>query len=95
MVKIVIERRCKPGKEKEFHKLLVQMRGLTLTLHAYLSGEIYRNIDDPSVWVTIVAWLNLEGWKAWRASPERQEMMSKMEPLLVEPERTIVLDPVL
>lgn len=95
MVRVVIERRCKPDKEKEFQKLLVQMRGMALNLHAHLSGEIYRNIDDPSLWVTIVAWLNLEGWKAWRESPERQEITKKMEPLLLEPEKTIVLEPIL
>ena len=95
MVRVIIERRCKPDKGRELQKLLIQMRGTALKWHAYLSGEIFRNSDDPSLWVTIVSWLTIDGWEAWKASPERQEITSRMEPLLTEPEKFFVLELVL
>jgi antibiotic biosynthesis monooxygenase (ABM) superfamily enzyme len=95
MFRVVIERRCKPGKEKDLQKLLVQMRGMALTRHAHLSGEVYKNADDPSIWISIATWLTPEGWEAWKATPERREIVSKMESLLVEPEKVTVLEPVI
>lgn len=95
MVTVVIERYCKPGNEKEFERLLIKMRGIALSRHAHVSGEIYRNADDPSHWISIVNWLTRDGWRAWKESPERTEILSKMEPLLVEPEKVRVLEPVL
>lgn len=95
MVRVIIERRCKPDKENELHKLLIQMRGTAIKQHAYLSGEIYRSADDPSLWIGIVSWLTLDGWKAWEASPERHEIADKIETLLVAPEKASVIEPVL
>ena len=95
MVRVIIERQCKPDNDGELHKLLIQMRGTAIKQHTYLSGEIHRNADDPSVWVTIVSWLTLDGWNEWKASPERQEIASKIESLLVSPERISVLEPIL
>ena len=95
MFRVVIERRCKPGMEKDLQKLLVRLRGLALNRHAHLSGEVYRNADDPSVWISIATWLTPEGWRSWKESPERREIINEMEQLLVGSEKVTVLEPIL
>ena len=87
MVKIIIERRCKPGKETELEALLVELRTNAVQQRGYVSGETLRSVDDPSLWLVLSTWLDVTLWKAWEASPERQEITNKVEPLLVAPEK--------
>ncbi len=90
MIKVVIERRCRPGTEKEMERLLVELRTKAIPQRGYVSGETLKSVDDPSLWLVLSSWLDVNLWKAWEESPERQEIISKMEPLLVTPEKVSV-----
>ncbi len=92
MVRVIIERRGKPGKERELHGLLVEMRGKVLEQHAHLSSETYRSVEDPLLWVVISSWLDVNYWKTWESSPERQKIASTIEPLLVGPEKIYIFE---
>lgn len=87
MVKIIIERRCKPNKEAELESLLVELRTNAIQQRGYVSGETLRSVDDPSLWLVLSTWLDVDLWKTWEASPVRQEITRKLEPLLVAPEK--------
>lgn len=91
MVRVIIERRCQPNKEAELEKLLVELRSKAMWQRGYVSGETLRSADAPSLWLVISTWLDAELWKAWENSPERQEMVTKIEQLLVVPEKVSVL----
>lgn len=56
----------------------------------YISGETLHSVDDPTLWLVISTWLDLDMWKAWEASKERRQAMKKMEPLLIVPEKVSV-----
>jgi quinol monooxygenase YgiN len=88
MVKIIIERRCKPNKEAELESLLVELRTNAVQQRGYVSGETLRSVDDPSLWLVLSTWLDVDLWKAWEASLDRQEIADRLEPLLVVPEKT-------
>jgi heme-degrading monooxygenase HmoA len=90
MVKVVVERRCKPGQEAELERLLVELRSNAIKQRGYVSGETLRSTYDPSLWLVLSTWLDVGLWKAWEASPERQEMSRIMEPLLIIPEKVSV-----
>jgi quinol monooxygenase YgiN len=90
MIRVIIERRWKPNKEAEIESLLIDMRARAMRQRGYVSGETLRSADDPSLWLIISTWLDVNLWKAWEASPERQEIVSKIEPLLVAPEKVSV-----
>jgi len=90
MVKIIIERRCKPNKDTELESLLVELRTKAIHQRGYVSGETLRSADDPSLWLVISTWLDVNLWKAWEASPERQETISKIELLLTIPEKVSI-----
>ena len=87
MVKVFIERHCQAGKEVEFQEVLAQLRSKALRQLGYYSGETLRGVDDSSLWLVISSWSTIEMWKAWQNSRERQEINSKMEPLLIAPEK--------
>lgn len=91
MVRVIIERRCQPNKEAELEKLLVELRSKAMWQRGYISGETLQSVDAPSLWLVISTWLDAELWKTWENSPERQEMVTKIEQLLVVPEKVSVL----
>lgn len=92
MVKVIQERHCKPGKEQELKKLLEEITKGALQRDGYWNREVLRSVDDPSVWLVISSWNSAEQWKGWRNTAERQEIISRIEPLLVEPARETIFE---
>ena len=90
MVRVIIERRCRPDKVAEMESLLVALRGMAMGQRGYISGETLRSVDDPSLWLVISTWVDADLWKEWEAMPERREIASNMEPLLVAPEKVSI-----
>ena len=91
MVKVIIERRVKPGSEGKLEELLMDIRSQAM-YHSpgFISGEVLTAIDDPSVRVIIGTFLTLDNWKQWESSPVRQEILRQMEPLLTSLPREAV-----
>jgi len=56
-----------------------------------LRGETLRTIADPSLWLVISTWVDAESWQKWQMVPERREIESKIEALLVAPEEVTIL----
>jgi len=90
MIKVVIERHCLPNKETELVKLLVELRSRAIRQRGYHSGETLRSVDDPSLWLVIGTWLDIDLWKTWENSPKRREIINKIAPLLTETEKVSV-----
>jgi len=87
MVRIIIERRCRPDKEAEIEDLLIELRTKAMKQRGFISGETLKSIDDPMLWMVISTWVDDDMWKAWEKSPMRCEIMSRMEPLMFVPEK--------
>ena len=90
MIRVIIERHLRPNKDAELGKLLVELRSKAIRQTGYVSGETLTSLTDPSLWLVISTWLEDDLWSAWENSRERQEIVSKVEPLLVEPEKVAV-----
>ena len=90
MVRILIERHCRPNKEMELENLLIDLRAQAMRQHGYISGETIRNVDDPLHWVTISTWTDADLWTVWETSHERREIASKIESLCVRPEKITI-----
>jgi len=56
----------------------------------YISGVTLHSVDDPTLWLVIGTWVDVEPWKAWETGMERRDAMRKMESLLVAPEKVSV-----
>jgi len=63
MIKVVMERHCKPGKEGELKKLLEELRSRAVQRHGSYAWETLRSMDDPAVWLVIASRTFTEEWK--------------------------------
>lgn len=90
MVRVIIERHCREGKEGEMEKMLMGIRTAAMQRYGYISGETLQSVDDPTLWLVISTWADIDNWKMWETSHERREVESKIEPLLAIPEKVSI-----
>ena len=83
-VKIIITRRVAKAKEEELLPLLIKLRALATSQPGYISGETWRNLEDPEETLVISTWKSLDDWKAWAASKQRTEIQENIDSLLGE-----------
>ncbi len=79
MIKVLIERDCQPGKEKQLRELLIELRMIAMQQPGYISGETLRELINPSQFKVISSWTTLEAWKSWQRSQQRLLIEEKME----------------
>jgi len=84
-VKILIQRRVKPGKEKELSEAVRNLRSKAIHAEGYISGETLCSIEDTSVHLVISIWKSLEDWNHCADSPERKAFQQKTDAILEEP----------
>ena len=82
MIRVLIERRCKTGKEEALDSLLNDLRSKSLDQPGYISGETLVEINDPTSFLVISTWTRLNAWKAWTDSRARLEVVDLIAPLL-------------
>jgi heme-degrading monooxygenase HmoA len=92
MVRVIIERKAKEGKELELLGVLLELRTRGMRQPGYVSGETLKGHYNPSLYIVISTWSSAELWHAWTSSPERQRIAQRVEPLLSSPERRTVAD---
>lgn len=81
-VKILIQRKIRPGKESEFGKALRELRSKAIHAQGYISGETLCSIEDPSLHLVISTWNTLEDWNRWATSAERKVFQKKTDAML-------------
>ena len=90
MIKVLIERHVKKGKEGELIDLLNKMRAELVSQPGYVSGELLQSVEDKSTFFALSTWLSPLDWKSWEGNPVRLKIESKIDSLLTEsPKLTI------
>ena len=84
-VKILIQRKVKPGKEKELNETVKELRSKAIHARGYISGETLRSVEDPSTHLLISTWKSIEDWNNWFNTPERKAFQQKVDAILEEP----------
>ena len=84
-VKVLIQRRIKPGKEKALIEAVQELRTKAIRTPGYISGEILRAIEDPSLHLVISTWKSIDDWNRWVNSSERKACQQKIDAILEEP----------
>ena len=85
IVKVFIQSKSDPAKEKEFKRLLQELRTKAMEVKGFISGETMQSIEDPTVHLTIGTWRSITNWNKWLNSPERKVIQEKFNQVLVEP----------
>jgi len=90
MVKVLIERRVKKGKEGYLIELLNKLRTELVAQPGYVSGELLQSTEDEATILAVSTWLSPLDWKSWEGNPGRLEIESKIESLLTEPSQLTI-----
>jgi heme-degrading monooxygenase HmoA len=90
MVKVLIERHVRKGKEGYLIELLNKLRTELVSQPGYVSGELLQSMEDESTVFALSTWLSPLDWKSWEGNPRRLEIESKIESLLTEPSKLTI-----
>jgi len=94
MIRILIERRLVPGAEDRLRRALRELRQEAMDRDGYISGETHRDVADPSHFLILSTWRSRDDWETWARSDARRAVEARIAPMLAEPERITVLEPV-
>ena len=86
-VRIIIDRKVKKGKEKDFAKLLRKLRSKSIFSEGYISGEMLRSRDDPQNYIVITAWQSVANWERYEKGLEASRIRARIEKLMARPTR--------
>ena len=84
-VKILIQRKVRPGGERELNKAVRELRSKAIHAQGYISGETLCSIEDPSIHLVVSTWRSLEDWNRWADSLERKAFEQTIDAILEEP----------
>ncbi len=88
VVRIIIDRKVKKGKESEFSELLKQLRSKAISSRGYISGETLRALSDPHNYAVVSTWQSAGDWKNWEENPERKKIQARIERIMARPTKT-------
>jgi heme oxygenase (mycobilin-producing) len=91
MIRVMIERYCKPGKEAQLRDLLKELRMAAMTQYGYISGETLCELENPSLFIVISTWATLDAWRAWQVSQRRLLIEEKIGSLTTSETRLRIL----
>ena len=74
IVKVIIKREIKPGKENDFFHTLKNLRAHAVQQQGYISGETLLCADNTNKVLIISKWESLPDWEAWKANEARLEI---------------------
>ena len=92
MIKSMVERHVRAGKETDMADLLEELWIKAMKAPGYITGETLRSVDEPGIWLTISTWSDISNWRAWSNSSERQEAVKKIESLLRTPSKESIYE---
>lgn len=91
MIHVLIERHIAEGMISTYEELARKALHRTYIAAGFISGESFTNSHDPHHRFLLCKWRSAHDWYRWSHSDKRLELLSKIAPILEEPERVTVL----
>ncbi len=85
LVKVIIKREVRKGKEKRFFSLLGNLRMNALHQKGYISGETLICAENTNKVVVISKWESLEDWSIWKTDIKRAEIDARLSEIQDNP----------
>ena len=85
LVRVLIDRHTKPGREKEALDLILGLRTAATKQPGNVLGETLVDAQDPRHILILGTWHALDDWRRWESSEEHRRLASLIAPLLEEP----------
>ena len=91
MISVLIQRVVAPGMEVSYDQVINGIMQSAVTVPGFISGESMHDMEYPNVRYLMVKMRSELDWYAWHASPERNQALTQISPLLLEPEKVTLL----
>lgn len=91
MIHVIIERQIAEGMLSTYEKLLKTALQRSFTMHGFISGEAFNDLNDEHHRVLICKWRSEQDWNRWFRSDERRTLLNAMLPILDREEKVTVL----
>ena len=91
ITKILVQRKIKPGTEREFKRLMREVLAIAAHVDGFISGETLQSVDDPTLHVTISQWKDMASWNSWINSADRKKKQEEYDKILAEPMKVTAL----
>lgn len=85
IVKVIIKRQVKKGKEDDFFAILKSLRSAAIHQQGYISGQTLVCAEDTNMIMVISKWASLGDWETWKASEVRKELDDALTSLQKKP----------
>ena len=92
MIHVLIERHIAEGMLTTYEALSRSGLQQTYTVHGFISGETFANVDDDHHRFVLGKWKTKRDWNRWYQSTERMEIMNKINPVLTGSEKILILE---
>jgi quinol monooxygenase YgiN len=94
MITAIVERRFHMAEEKteNIARLLIELRRRMMQQSGCVSSETLHSMKEPSLWVDVSTWTYSDQWKKWENAPERREIQSEIENLLLNSEQVSIFN---
>lgn len=83
MIRVLIDRRIREGAAGDYEHTQRELRFEALREHGYLTGETWRDVDDPHHYVVISTWRSRHDWDGWAVSDARRRVLERLAPIVV------------
>jgi heme-degrading monooxygenase HmoA len=94
MIRVVIERWLVGEDDRAIQRTMRDLRRQAIHRPGYVSGETLRDTADPGHLVALSTWRTREEWEEWATSDIRRQIEDQIAPLLAQPERITIFEPV-
>jgi heme oxygenase (mycobilin-producing) len=93
-VQVIIKRKLRVDNPKTLIPLITEMRNRAKVQPGYISGQTFKNIEDPEEYLVVSTWETAADWKRWLNSKERREIQGRLDSLIGERTFYDVFEPV-
>ncbi|MBY4677819.1 antibiotic biosynthesis monooxygenase family protein [Marinobacterium arenosum] len=92
MIRVLIERHIADGLAEHYEKTARETLQKAMQAHGFITGEALHNTEDPNHRVVLATYRTIQDWQRWARSPERQEMLDQLMPMLESEEKVTILE---
>lgn len=92
MIHVLIERYIAEDMISTYNELARKALHRTYMAPGFVSGESFTDSHDPHRRFLLCKWRSPQDWYLWEKSDERMDLVSQIIPILMEPERVVVME---
>jgi heme-degrading monooxygenase HmoA len=91
MIRVIIERVIAETLEANYEDTAMEILQRSVRAPGFISGESMRDLNNPRHRFVLCKWRSAADWNLWYDSPERRELMDRLNLMLAQEEKITLL----